>query len=207
MKKFKIQWVYNVIAFLIIIGIVYLASYLLLRIPDALNFFGDLPENVQAGFIAGVIVIIGWFVNSYFARKNEEKRAFEENIRPRKVELYDEFIKFISDVTFNSKDYEKLSDRQRKENDKKIQEFMKITTPKLITFSSNKVIEKWGKWRVFQTLHPDSDTKELMFEMEKLFCEMRRDLGHSGKTQEGDILRLNVNDIDAELKKRKNKNG
>lgn len=158
------------------------------------SWYNSLGESLQAGIIAAIPIIIVAVVG-YFANKSlETKRSVELAMRPKKIELYDEFIKFIMSIFNNQKVTKPPSDDE-------MLKFFIAKTPVLMTFASNAVIEKWGRLRTGLGEDGLSNERKL-FMVEELFKEIRRDLGHSGRGfHKGDILRLFINDIDEHLKK------
>lgn len=158
------------------------------------KWYNSLSESIQTGIITALPIILVAIVG-YFANQSlETKRSVEQAMRPRKLELYDDFLKFIMRIFGN----EKVNERP---TDDDMMKFFVTKTPELMTFASNNVIEKWGKLRVSLS---DENTKDeqKMFIVEDLFRAIRSDLGHSRRgSHKGDILRLFINDIDEHLKK------
>ncbi|MFZ1258454.1 MAG: hypothetical protein WAQ25_03210 [Candidatus Saccharimonas sp.] len=158
------------------------------------KWYNGLSESIQTGIITAIPIILVAIVG-YFANQSlETKRSVEQAMRPRKLELYDDFLKFIMRIFGN----EKVNKRP---TDDDMMKFFVTKTPELMTFASNNVIEKWGKLRVSLS---DENTKDeqKMFIVEDLFRAIRSDLGHSRRgSHKGDILRLFINDIDEHLKK------
>lgn len=158
------------------------------------KWYNSLSESIQTGIITALPIILVAIVG-YFANQSlETKRSVEQAMRPRKLELYDDFLKFIMRIFGN----EKVNKRP---TDDDMMKFFVTKTPELMTFASNNVIEKWGKLRVSLS---DENTKDeqKMFIVEDLFRAIRSDLGHSRRgSHKGDILRLFINDIDEHLKK------
>lgn len=157
----------------------------------AIHAYGHLSNNTQVGVVSA-LAVISVAVIGYFANKSiETKKAVEQAVRPKKLELYQGFITFFLRVL--GKD-----GVVKKPTDKEMQEFYVKSTPLLITFASSDVIKKWGKLRLSMA---ESEGQQSLFELEALIKNIRRDLGHSSRGfQKGDILRLFVNDIDDYLK-------
>lgn len=155
--------------------------------------YGKLDVAVQTAFITALALIIVAGIG-YLANKTiEQKKSIELSMRPRKLELYEGFVGFFLKVLGNGKVYPKPSEKE-------IMKFFADSTPLLISFASNKVIEKWGKLRIKMA---DDDGINNMFQLEELLVEIRKDLGHTRSgLHQGDILRLVVNDIDNYLKKK-----
>lgn len=170
------------LSWLVILGVIQLGSW-----------YRGLDNSLQTGIVAAVPVVAVAFIG-YFANKSlETKRSVEQAMRPRKLELYDEFITFLMRLFANEKVVERPDEME-------MMHFFADQTPNLITFASNPVIEKWGKLRV--GLSDEVPDVERMFLLEEMIKEIRVDLGHSKRGfHKGDILRLFINDIDDYLKK------
>jgi hypothetical protein len=188
----KVKQGFNLILGLILLGfIIFLLIFSSIQI---FNWYGSLSEGLKTGIIA-TIPIISVAVLGYFANKSlETKRSVEQAMRPRKLELYDEFLKFIMRIFGNELAVKKPSDDE-------MMKFFATKTPELITFASNSVIEKWGKLRIGLS-GEKTKNEQKMFMVEDLFRAIRLDLGHNRRGfHKGDILRLFINDIDDYLKK------
>jgi len=152
------------------------------------NMSPALQATVATGTFAIVGALLAFFSNKYL----NDKRSTEESIRPKKLQLYEEFITFIMRI-FSKEEMGK------KPTEDEMMNFFVEKTPDLIKYASNDVIKKWGKLRI--SLASANGTKSL-FLMEDFFKEVRKDLGHPKfRSSRGDILRLFINDIDEYIKK------
>lgn len=150
-------------------------------------------DAVRTAIIAGVPLVVVALISFFASKSLETKRAIEQAMRPKKLELYTEFNEFFMKIFAN----EKIA---KKPSEKEMTRFFAQKTPELMTFASNSVIEKWGKLRI--GLDGAATNEEKMFLVEDLFSEIRADLGHGKRGfHKGDILRLFINDIDSYLKK------
>lgn len=176
-----------ILGFLLLIALVAFAIFAVNWLVDA---FAKLNPALQTGIITA-IGVIGVAIITYLANKSlETRRAVEVAIRPKKLELYQDFFTFFMRVLGKDGVVKKPSQKES------IDFFIK-SNPELLTFASAKVIKKWGKLRLSMG---DGDMQN-MFLLEDLLKDMRKDLGHSScGHQKGDILRLFVNDIDKYLK-------
>lgn len=68
-------------------------------------------------------------------------------------------------------------------------------TKELTLWGSSKAIKAWGNWRVASSKGPNNPN-DLLFGMEKVLVQLRKDMGLKRGIAEGDLLRLTVNDID-----------
>lgn len=167
---------------------------LVLAFIELSKWYGTLSESIQTGIIAAVPILVVAILG-YFANKSlETRRSIEQAMRPKKLELYDSFLKFIMSIFAN----ESVTKRP---TEKEMIKYFVTKTPELMTFASNEVIEKWGKMRT--TLSDESiPNEQKMFTVEELFISIRKDLGHNKRGfHKGDVLRLFINDVDNYLKK------
>lgn len=188
----KTKYIFNLLLGFLLLGI---AGWLVvLGVNQFIGWYGSLGEGVQVGIIAAIPVVTVAIVG-YFANKSlETRRSVEQAMRPKKLELYDEFTKFVMSI-FGKEGIVK------RPSDEEMVTFFVSKTPELMTFASNRVIEKWGKLRVGLS-GSDIKDEEKMFMVEDFFREIRADLGHSKRgSHKGDILRLFINDIDQYIKK------
>ena len=68
-------------------------------------------------------------------------------------------------------------------------------TKELTLWGSSKAIKAWGNWRVASSKGLNNPN-DLLFGMEKVLVQLRKDMGLKHGIAEGDLLRLIVNDID-----------
>lgn len=187
----KIKQTLTFILGLALIGLFLWIAYF--SLGQIFNWYSSLSEGLQTGIIAAVPIILVAILG-YFANKSlETKRSVEQAMRPKKLELYDEFVTFIMQIFSNEKVVKRPTDEE-------MMTFFVTKTPKLMTFASNEVIEKWGKLRISLS-DEKTENEQKMFIVEDLFRAIRTDLGHSKRgSHKGDILRLFINDVDNYLK-------
>lgn len=98
----------------------------------------------------------------------------------------------------------KTKEEQEKFQEEKINKLVKFVADnngELITWASDEVLKEWSLYRKIALSKEDQGMK-LMFQTEKLFYAIRKDLGHKNKNLvTGDILRFFVNDIDEVIAK------
>ncbi len=119
----------------------------------------------------------------------ERKAAVLQEIRVRKIPVYEELIGLFFCIFYNGR-HEKPS----LTTDQLAFKFAEIT-PKLLVWGSDEVVLAWGNFRT--NLAGAGGTQagpERIGESEDIFWSIRRDLGHSGKTlPKGSLLRLFTN--------------
>lgn len=150
---------------------------------------GALNESLQTAMIAAVPIIAVALISLYANKSLETKRAVEQAMRPKKLDLYEDFDRFFMSI-FTPEDV------QKSPTEKEITEYFVTKNPELLTFASNAVIKKWGKLRANLSDDKLSNVDKMLL-VEDLLKEIRIDLGHGGRGfKKGDILRIFINDVD-----------
>lgn len=176
-----------ILGFVLLATLVYIAYVIGKMI---LETFAGLNSSLQTAVASALSLVIVASIGFFANKAIEQKKSIEASVRPRKLELYEEFISFFLKVLSNGKVYPKPTEKE-------IMKFYTDSNPLLMSFASNKVIKKWGKLRLKMS---DDDGINNMFQLEDLLVEIRKDLGHSTRDfKKGDILRLVVNDVDDHL--------
>ena len=136
--------------------------------------FAEIDPTIGAAIIAGATTVISSaYITSLNARKAKDRAAFEAH-RERKAEVYDNFMNMVMKVLKNAKS--KSSDGTViPEND--LEEFFHKFTSKVLIYGGPGVVKAFSDWRV---VDPQDKMKPLVL-IDKLFREMRKDLGESNK--------------------------
>lgn len=182
--------------FEIIFGLILIlagAAMVVVGVVVLLQGFLKLNVTLQTGIATAVSVIIVAIIGYFTNKSRDMRKSVEQAMRPKKLELYEEFITFFLLIMGKEGVVKRPSQKE-------IMDFFVKSNPLIVTYGSNEVIEKWGKLRV--TL-ADGEPEKNLFLIEDLMQAIRKDLGHSKKgSARGDILRLFVNDIDNYIKKK-----
>lgn len=185
-----------VLAVLIVGVVVFLSS--LLR--SAMRwFFSGVNPTVTAAIVAGVATTVISVFTVVIGRYLERRSAIEAEIRKSKTPVYSELVTSYMSI-FNSAMEEKVEEgaAAKPEGTTAKQavgfvEVMQKLTPQLLTWAGDDVLVKWSRYR---RLAGSLDPIDSMFELEKVFVAIRKDIGHSNrKVGKGDVLGLFVNDI------------
>ncbi len=135
----------------------------------------DVNPSVGAALIAGsATVISSVFIASYNSRKARERVAFEAH-REKKAEVYNEFMGMVIELMKNTKEG-KEGDDLLPDN---IEEFFYNFTAKVTVYGGPGVVKAFANWRSVSA-NDDSGVSGLLL-IDKLFREMRADLGESNK--------------------------
>ena len=181
---------------LIIIIVICIIGYILLKfIWNSIKDYPTITVAIITGFLSIVAIII--------QRVWERRYNKEQEIRNKKLPIYQKTINEFSYFFYNDPNL-KTDDEKQKFQEEKINRLLKFVSDnngKLITWASDEVLKEWSIFRKIIIMNPENGMKS-MFQIEKLFYAIRKDLGHKNKNLlNGDILRLWVNDIDDFLEK------
>lgn len=158
--------------------------------PTVAGFFASLSSldsAIVVALITGTITIlsvIGGGIANGVMKRNEYLRMHRE-------EPYARLIAMFYDFQMQTKLERDIPQEDLLE---KLNEF----TKELTLWGSSKAIKAWGNWRV-ESAREIGDPKALLFGMERVLIQLRRDMGLRGGIAKGDLLRLTVNDIDQYL--------
>lgn len=153
------------------------------------NLFSDLQKEVAAAFIAAAATVIVSVVSVTLGKYYERKRLIEQELRGKKIPMYEQFVDFIFKLMMS----EKLTGKQMLE--KEMLNFFNSFTQKLMVWGSDEVVRQWSSYRLL--LAKGEPPMDSMFELEKLLLAIRRDAGHKNNNiARGDLLGLFINDID-----------
>ena len=162
---------------------------------DSINFVnhvvGTTDKVVIVALISGVISIIGIVITSIIGKKLEYKLNINKYLFEKREKSYQEFIELVYDIQILTKNGNEM---QPKEMIDRISKFSK----QLTLWGSSEVIKKWLLFRKFSA-EKQRNTTDLLFVMEDIIFEIRKDMGQKGKLNKGDLLSFFVSDIDKYL--------
>ena len=172
----------NIIKILKLIFIILLCLGSLLVIFNFFIWFSKLNTNVIAAIITASIGFIGLM----YSQISSKKREIFESHRAKKMEVYDIFfsmVEIFQDESLNKE--EKLDDEFRNQ-------YTKLTRG-LSLWASPGVIKAYLEFRA--TAVEGSTSTEILKSVDKVYKEIRKDLGNSNLTlQSGDLIKLNLKD-------------
>lgn len=151
------------------------------------NFVSTSDKVIVVAMITGAVSITGVVISSIVAKIVEYRFNVKKYLYDKREEPYKQFVEMIYKIMEDSKksDEEKLS---QEETIQMISEFSKGLT----LWGSNRVVKKWLKYRK-SSLKGD---KNVIWEMEDIIYEIRKDVGLGRKLKKGDMLAFFVNDIE-----------
>lgn len=175
---------------LIVLGaivVAFVACFIIFAGPGIVSFFSTfstLDTGVIVALIAGAVSIItlvgGGILNIKMKR--------DEYLYKRREIPYMQLISMFYDFQSRTISGEEFSQEE-------LRNIYTQVTKDLTLWGSSKAIKTWGKWRV-SAGKKGVDPKGLLFGMEAVMIQLRKDMGLKRGIKKGDLLRLTVNDID-----------
>lgn len=161
-------------------GIVHVANYVE-------NFMSTSDQVVAVAMITGAVSITGVVISSIIAKVVDYKYNVKKYLYDKREEPYKQFIEMI---------YKIMEDTKRKDGNKMTEEEMAQMVSEfskgLTLWGSNRVVKKWLKYRKSSI----KGNKNILWEMEDIIYEIRKDVGLGRRLKKGDMLSFFVNDIE-----------
>lgn len=151
------------------------------------NFVNTSDQVIVVAMITGAVSITGVVISSIVAKIVEYKYNVKKYLYDKREEPYKQFVEMIYKIMEDSpkKDGEKMTEE---EMTKMVSEF----SIGLTLWGSNRVVKKWLKYRK-SSIKSD---KNILWEMEDIIYEIRKDVGLGRRLKKGDMLSFFVNDIE-----------
>ncbi|HCE3021268.1 TPA: hypothetical protein NGR42_004771 [Vibrio parahaemolyticus] len=178
-----------------VLGIVVLAALCIIAfvmLRELWGLFSSVDAKLGASLVAASATVLVSVFTVVFSKRQEGKLEVNNQLREKKIPIYEGIIEFIFLITFA----DKLGKKQPSE--KEMIQFFTDTTRDLVIWGSKEMVDAFGDFRDRITNIPtENDTEHLMATVEDLLLAVRKDLGHTHKNfKRGDILRLYINDLD-----------
>lgn len=139
------------------------------------------------GCVSIVTVIGGGIANNYLAYRQRNS----EYLREHRAQAYEKLIEIVYKMLMKSKKKEQYSADEMLSD-------MNDFNQSLTLWGSSKAIRLWDEWRL-ATAGKQPSASELLFAMEKVLIQLRRDMGQGRGLKRGDLLKLFINDVDTLL--------
>lgn len=161
-------------------GIVYVVNFVK-------NFVSTSDQVIVVAMITGAVSITGVVISSIVAKIVEYKYNLKKYLFDKREEPYKQFVEMIYKIMedIKKKDSEKMTEEEMIQM---VSEFSKGLT----LWGSNKVVKKWLKYRK-SSIRGD---KNVLWVMEDMIYEIRKDVGLGRRLKKGDMLAFFVNDIE-----------
>lgn len=147
----------------------------------------DLAVAAVAAGLAGLVSIVSLALSKAY----ETRSAIRQDLRAKKLPVYEGIIHTLFAVMFA----EKLGEKPLQPEE--LSKWFAETTEKLSIWGSDDLVLAFGQ---FKNGFNGASPTAALFGFEDLILAIRKDLGHSGRhLKRGSILRLFVTDIDRHL--------
>jgi flagellar motor component MotA len=176
---------FQIILGFVLIGIALWLFYILSS--TLIKYITLVSPNIIAAIIAGLVTVIGYFISRNF----ERKKIIEQQIREKKLPVYEEFINFLFEVLKGSQSDKPMSALE-------MQNFMFDFNKRGIVWLSDSSLKAFIKWKDASIIHYENNEENMqyLFILEELLLEFRKDIGHTNKNlKKGDLLKLFINDM------------
>lgn len=173
-----------IVVFIIACGV---AALINLAGPGVAAFFlslSTLDSTIVVALITATVSIVSYVSGN--VASNVMKR--NEYLRKHREEPYMQLISMFYDFQVQTKTGKEFTQKE-------LIDLFNHFTKELTLWGSSKAIKAWGNWRVASS-RGFNDPKDLLFGMEKVLIQLRKDMGLKRGIAEGDLLRLTTNDID-----------
>lgn len=151
------------------------------------NFVNTSDQVIVVAMITGAVSITGVVISSIVAKVVDYKYNVKKYLYDKREEPYKQFVEMI---------YKIMEDTKRKDGNKMTEEEMTQMVSEfskgLTLWGSNRVVKKWLKYRKSSI----KGNKNILWEMEDIIYEIRKDVGLGRRLKKGDMLSFFVNDIE-----------
>jgi len=177
----------------ILIGLVILAAlsigaYFLLG--KVWTLFKSIDPQLGAGLIVASATVIVSVISILFSKRQEHKIDISNQLREKKLPIYEKIIEVIFLITFA----EKIGKEQPSEEE--LIKFFADTTRDLVIWGSKDILVAFANFKDgIAELSEGENAAKAMISVEDFLFALRKDLGHSDSKKRGDILRLYINDL------------
>jgi hypothetical protein len=187
-----------ILLILCISGIIYgvqLAGRGINKVVIYLKYFtANTDKLIIVALIAGSVSIVGVVITSIVSKFLEYRFNVKKYLFEKRERSYEDFVELVYKIQNGVVSGKNIT------NDEMTRDIIKFSKG-LTLWGSSKVIKKWLKFREFSNGKQDTESTQLLFIMENILFEIRRDMGQKGKLRKGDLLKFFVNDIDKYLYK------
>ena len=173
---FIIKWILTLIGGWIVSGVNFVE-----------NFVNTSDQVIVVAMITGAVSITGVVISSIVAKIVEYKYNVKKYLYDKREEPYKQFVEMVYKIMEDSKkkNGEKMTEEEMIQM---VSEFSKGLT----LWGSNRVVKKWLKYRKSSL----KGEKNILWTMEDIIYEIRKDVGLGKRLKKGDMLAFFVNDIE-----------
>lgn len=184
-------------ALLIIAGIVAIAAFgigIVIKTAgeSLVTFFqalGSLDTAIIVALVTGAVSVLTVIVGGIASNVQRENYY----LRQHREVPYQKLIEMVYKMTAKARDDSAYT------QDELMRDFNEFSQA-LTLWGSPKAIKLWTSWRLASTRGKQSlNPRELLFAVEEVMLQLRRDMGQKRGLKKGDLLKLFINDVDEKL--------
>lgn len=156
---------------------------------DLFQAMGSLDTAIIVALVTGLISIVTVVVGGIAS--NEQRRV--QYLREHREQPYQKLIEMVYKMMAKSKNSESY------EIEELLRDFDEFSRA-LTLWGSPQAIKLWTAWRLANVGRgPKPNPRELLFAMEGILFQLRRDMGQKRGLKKGDLLKMFINDVDEAL--------
>jgi hypothetical protein len=188
-RKNKQFWLGIIILSIILLIILYMVF-------ELWKLLFTVQKEVAAAIVVGSATVIVSIISVIAAKYFERKRIIEQELRQKKIPMYEEFAAFWFEILSSQK--EGIKTKKKSFTEEEIKKYFIKFTRNLLVWGADEVLIQWNIFRgKFSGVESGENiTPDVMFDFEKVLFSIRKDLGHKNiNIKRGELLGLFVNDI------------
>lgn len=150
------------------------------------SFAQSTDKVIIVAMITGSVSIVGVVISSIISKVVEYRYNVKKYLYDKREGAYEKFIEMVYTIMLDSK-------KEKHMTQEELQILMSDFSKELTLWGSNKVVKKWLKYRR-SSINGEND--KILWQMEDMIYEIRKDVGLGRRLKKGDMLSFFINDID-----------
>ena len=150
------------------------------------SFVQSTDKVIIVAMITGSVSIVGVVISSVISKVVEYRYNVKKYLYDKREGAYEKFIEMVYTIMLDSK-------KEKHMTQEELQTMMSDFSKELTLWGSNKVVKKWLKYRR-SSINGEND--KILWQMEDMIYEIRKDVGLGRRLKKGDMLSVFINDID-----------
>src|SRR2546421_429502 len=191
MKAKLITTLRFLLAIVLVGGIAWIIYFVVAKVFRSLT---NIKSDIAVAIVAASATITVSIVSLVISKVMETRSAVIQELRAKKIPIYEELISTLFKYQFA----EKLGEERMGETE--LIKFFANLTEKLTIWGSDGIIRAFSDFRLASSII--AKPEDILFIYENLLLEIRKDLGHKNRNlKRGMVLSLFINDIDQYLRR------
>ena len=191
MKAKLITTLRFLLAIVLVGGIAWIIYFVVAKVFRSLT---NIKSDIAVAIVAASATITVSIVSLVISKVMETRSAVIQELRAKKIPIYEELISTLFKYQFA----EKLGEERMGETE--LIKFFANLTEKLTIWGSDGIIRAFSDFRLASSRI--AKPEDILFIYENLLLEIRKDLGHKNRNlKRGMVLSLFINDIDQYLRR------